>query len=340
MKKYLQLITLVFAVCLITSASRVSSQTVSDFSGIQLQPSSWWNGSDNSGGFRSGNIFFPNYYADWGGGVYSFNGFAVSNMSDTETPGLDNQYSAFTGEGYNGNENYSVVYVSDPVTYQSSFFVQLLEEANGGNLQEIVVTNSTYAALAMRDGDGVSKKFGGDTGNDPDWFMLEIIAWHNGQAGMEDKVEFYLADYRFEDNTQNYILNTWEIISLEDLGRADSLEFRLSSSDMGEWGMNTPAYFCIGQITTMDDGQGTNVASIDGLPHIEVYPNPFTSHISISSNHDKQLHLQIFDVTGRQVFSNQISGSQFIDLSFLPKGYYIAQIQHGTHSTTRKILRH
>jgi hypothetical protein len=40
------------------------------------------------------------------------------------------------------------------------------------NGQGVYVTNTTYAYNSMRDGDMFAKKFGGPTGNDPDWYKL------------------------------------------------------------------------------------------------------------------------------------------------------------------------
>jgi hypothetical protein len=38
-------------------------------------------------------------------------------------------------------------------------------------------------------------------------------------------------------------LNQWSEVDLSSLGEVKSIEFALSSSDVGTWGMNTPAYF-------------------------------------------------------------------------------------------------
>jgi hypothetical protein len=61
-------------------------------------------------------------------------------------------------------------------------------------------------------------------------------------------VEFYLADFRFENNGEDYIVDTWEYVDLSSLGVVNKLEFSLGSSDVGAWGMNTPAYFVIDTI--------------------------------------------------------------------------------------------
>ena len=62
------------------------------------------------------------------------------------------------------------------------------------------------------------------------------------------QVDFYLADYRYADSSQDYIISAWEYIDLSSLGSVDELSFSLSSSDNGSFGMNTPNYFAIDNI--------------------------------------------------------------------------------------------
>ncbi|GAF91706.1 unnamed protein product, partial [marine sediment metagenome] len=111
-------------------------------------------------------------------------------------------------------------------------------------VEGLYVTNNNYVCYAMLDGDAFSKKFGGDSGNDPDWFLLTITG-KDVDGVVTSTVDFYLADYRFADNSADYIVNTWQYVDLTSLGAVKSLEFSLSSSDVGDWGMNTPAYFAL-----------------------------------------------------------------------------------------------
>lgn len=209
-----------------------NAQNVATFENIQLEAGSWWNGSDGSGGFTSGGFNFPNEYNfDWA----SWSGFSVSNMKDSLTAGWDNQYSAITAEGVNHSENYAVVYVSDKLN------MPLQDPAQ---LKGLFITNATYPYLAMKNGDSFSKKFGGVDGTDPDFFKL-IISGIDLYGNETDSVEFYLADFTSSDSTKDYIVNTWKWVDLSPLGVVASLTFTLESSDNGDWGMNTPAYFCI-----------------------------------------------------------------------------------------------
>jgi hypothetical protein len=162
----------------------------------------------------------------------------VSNHTDTTTPGYGNQFSAITGGGADGSAFYGVSFVvgSDPGPT-----VLLPAGVEPVSMQ---ITNTTYAALSMLHGDGFAKKFGGTDGHDPDWFKLTVTGLDDGGAPA-GTVEFYLADYRFEDDGQDYIVQEWIDLDLTPLVAARALRFELTSSDVGAYGMNTPAYFAM-----------------------------------------------------------------------------------------------
>jgi hypothetical protein len=56
------------------------------------------------------------------------------------------------------------------------------------------------------------------------------------------KVEFYLADFR---NGKSLIVKDWTYVDLSSLKLVDRIKCTLTSSDNGDYGMNTPGYFCI-----------------------------------------------------------------------------------------------
>lgn len=228
---------------------------LTDFSELSLPPESFWNGSDGSGGFYSGLMFFSNdYNQDW----HFWSGWAYSNQSDTTTPGWLNQYSAFTGSAHQDSQ--SDIYA---VAYVSGVNVISFNNPSAHEVYGLYVTNTTFAALSMLHGDDYAKKFGGPSGNDPDWFLLSVWGERDGQP--TDTIEFYLADYRFEDNSFNYIVDTWEWVALSSLGKVDQLLFSLSSSDMGDWGMNTPAYFAVDMLHVVPDLPPFVVNPIDNV---------------------------------------------------------------------------
>ena len=242
MKKHL---TLCGALCGVLVTAQANQATFDD---LVLAPNSHENGATLSGSFTSGGLAFNNSYTPAFGGLWS--GFAYSNRTDVTTAGFGNQYSAFTGGGSGptgatiAGENYAVGYLDVIPT------ITLPATESPLSLR---VTNTTYAGLSMRDGDSFAKKFGGVSGNDPDFFKLTITGLGAGDTIL-GSIDFYLADFRFANNTQDYIVNTWTMVDLAPLGAATrKIQFALSSSDNGGFGMNTPAYFAIDHVQTVPE---------------------------------------------------------------------------------------
>ncbi|MDF5732833.1 MAG: DUF4465 domain-containing protein [Rhizonema sp. PD38] len=222
----------------VTSPSVLAQQVVVDFKDLNLPEESFYNGSDGANGFKSRGAFFNNSYNPTFG---SWSGWSYSNTTDKTTPGFLNQYSAYTGGGFDGSSNYGVAFTFNP----GSAYIDLPTDFSVKSAQ---ITNTTYAVLSILNGDQFAKKFGGTSGNDPDFFLLTITGLDaaNAPVGI---VDFYLADYRFVDNSQDYIVNTWQPVDLSGLKQATRLSFALTSSDVGSFGLNTPAYFALGNLT-------------------------------------------------------------------------------------------
>jgi len=210
-----------------------------------------WGGTQRVGTFQSRGVAFVNRY----NATYdSWSGFAYSNTTDTTTAGYTNQFSAYAGSGRGpGNDNYGVAFgYLDSLNPNDADQLQKLpwiELPVGYYVQSAYVTNTTYAALSMLNGDSFAKKFGGPSGNDPDWFKLSVYGTDASGTPLGNSVELYLADYRFSNNAQDYIVSEWTLLDLSPLSGARRLYFNLSSSDVGLWGMNTPGYFAIDNLT-------------------------------------------------------------------------------------------
>lgn len=190
--------------------------------------------------FSSGAASFNHHYdAAFG----SWDGFIYSNRTDNTTAGWDNQFSAFTGSGFAGSANYGLGYVSS-----FSGVLPTVSFANPTLLEGAYFSNTTYTALSIRDGDMFSKKFGGDTGNDADWLKL-VITGLDATGSSTGSLAFYLADYRFTDNTQDYIVSDWRYVDLSGLGAVAALQFTMESSDVGMFGINTPTYFALDNLS-------------------------------------------------------------------------------------------
>ncbi len=220
-----------------TGLSESDAVFVSDFEslGARLLPGEFDNNAGAAGEFNDGALRFENSF-DNSFGFDVWSGFAISRGTDGQTPGFDNQYSSITGGGAEGSSTYAVAYASAPVV--------IGRESGTAAFSTIDVTNTAYTGLSMRDGDAFAKKFGGESGDDPDFLLLTIDGL-DGDGNSIGEVEVYLADYRFDNNEMDFILDDWSTIDVSSIGSAETLSMQLSSSDNGEFGMNTPAYFAI-----------------------------------------------------------------------------------------------
>jgi hypothetical protein len=179
-------------------------------------------------------------------------GIAISQWNDTLTAGYKNQCSVYyvdpgTGYGgYGGSETFALHFGYNDPTYMGDTrtYVSFEDTSKTAVFEGFYVTNNTYAARAMKYGEG-AKKF---TYADKDWFKL-LIEGIAPDGSVTDTVEFYLADFRIYGI--GGVVEDWEYVDLSPLGAVTAIRFDLQSSDTGAAGMNTPAYFCFDDLTVV-----------------------------------------------------------------------------------------
>ena len=311
----------------ISVGSLFAQQNVGDFENLTLSSESYWDGSDMSGlhnnsvfttNFSSGDYNFSNSYdTTWGAtSGYWSSGWAYSNMTDSTTSGFTNQYSAKPGGGHPiGGANYAIGKPNSTIVF------------NNPDGLSINITNSTYAANSMRDGDAFAKKF---TNADQDYFKLHIYGYSNGS--ILDSTEFYLADFTHADSTLDYIVTDWQYVELLP-GPYDSVSFDLSSSDVGAFGMNTPAYFCIDNVGNFPLSSNTI-----NQETINIYPNPSSDFIYINSKDSDNYTISLFNILGELIIDKKINLQQ-LNLSNLPNGQYFLKIESESGIINEKILK-
>lgn len=317
--------TAIFASFFMTASAQ---QIVVNFESLPLTSAeTFYNGSDEAGFFETQGARFENVfntqYNSWGG-------FAYSNTTDITTAGFANQYSSFAGSGANASSIYAVYNPTGNILFNG---VKVIADS-------LKITNATYAALSMKDGDSFAKQFGSVNGADglpdgtegKDFFKLWIYGLDQNNLKL-DSVSFMLADFTSNNATDHYILNTWKNVPLASLGEVYGLSFAMESTDNGEWGMNTPAYF------TMDDLAYTpQTVSVNELAknEVSVYPNPFSTELNIVGGKGE---LTIADLTGKVVYSAAHSTESNLDLSFLNKGIYVLSINQNGEISTKLIKK-
>jgi len=253
---------------LMTLATTAGAEVV-DFedvgANLPIDGHDYYDGADGAGGFTSRGATFSNHFTDFGGGFTGWEGWAYSQTTDNTTPGFGNQYSAFTGGGVGGSPTYGVGFPGATGAGGIATITLGAEQTLAGGY----FTNTTYAALSMRDGDGFAKKFGGASGDDPDWLLLSVLGY-NAADQLTGSVDIYLADYRFADNSLDYILDEWLWVDLTGLGAAQTVDFIISGTDVGEFGVNTPAYFALDDLVVVPE-PATALLCASGLVGLAVW---------------------------------------------------------------------
>ncbi|MBQ9671318.1 MAG: DUF4465 domain-containing protein [Prevotella sp.] len=199
---------------------------------LELADESFWNGSDGTGSFISGGYRFENGYETSDYGPYAYGWFYSNKTATTFVNYVTDMYNSAAGKGAEDSKTYAVFNVNN----WTPKGVEVLA-ADGEEVSGFYVTNAAYSYTSMINGDDYAKKFGQD-----DWFKLTVTGY-DAAGEQTGTVDFYLADLR--DAQASYILKTWRWVDLTSLGKVKRLGFSLSSSDNGDWGMNTPAYFCL-----------------------------------------------------------------------------------------------
>lgn len=206
---------------------------------------SYFNGNSgigpNTNGWSSGGVFFGNSFntSPWGD---FWNGFAYSNVNAPTTPGFENQYAANQPTGVGGGGNYAVAYSGSQAFWNMQ---------RPSVLQSVYLTNTAYTMYSILDGDQFAKKFGGASGDDPDFFSVRFEGFDSlgGSGSSTGFVDFFLADYRFDDNSLDYVVRDWTQVDLSSLGAVQSVRLTFNSSDISVFNgvefINTPTYVAI-----------------------------------------------------------------------------------------------
>jgi hypothetical protein len=204
---------------------------------------SYDNGWDLKGGFTSNGVFFSNSYDN---NFHSWAGWGYSNVNDPTKSGpvpnpndFTHQFAAITGTAPGGSGNYGISSDSDAGGAPNSF----INLPSGTSPISLQVTNSTYTYLSMVDGDGFGKQF--STG---DFLKLKIFGYKdlNGMGSVVGEVDFFLANYT---SASSLPVDIWTLVDLSSLAGSQSLGFGFASSDVGQFGINTPEFFAMDNLT-------------------------------------------------------------------------------------------
>jgi hypothetical protein len=175
----------------------------------------------------------------WNGGI------AISRWNNTTGNETGNQCSVYysdpvTGKGgYGGSSTFAIHggYSSASSYSDGRSYITFGDPTKTCVFDYFYVNNTTYTALAMRDGNDFSTPL---SHANEGWFKL-IVEGIAPDGSVTGTVEFYLADFR--SSSSPGIVTEWTWVDLSSLGEVTALRFNMQGSDVGEYGLNTPAYF-------------------------------------------------------------------------------------------------
>lgn len=158
------------------------------------------------------------------GGTY-VTGAVVTNITDTTFKDYKDAYKSIAG-GAKGGKNYVV-------WYEDGFSGNAIKLKEAAKVAGMYVCNNVYAYNSITKGDAMA----GEPFGDEDWFMLSIGGMLDGKM-VNTQVDFYLAKGK-------NVVTDWTYVDLSQLGKVDAIFFTMTGSRTGDWGLNTPTYFCI-----------------------------------------------------------------------------------------------
>ena len=320
---------IILSISILCNLNNLNAQVVSNFENLALPISNtFWNGSETYGQntFTSGNAVFKNHITKESWGDFWRSGWAYSNVIDSTTVGSGHAYAVRAGIGANNSSNYAIG--------KDKSKIILTGESKGKTVEGFYVCNTTYAYLSMENGDQFGKKFGGENGTDPDWFKLSVKKYLNGELSVNE-VEFYLADFRFENSDEDYILKNWTWVDLSNLGDADSLLFTLSSSDNNQWGMNTPGFFALDDLKTFGTPTFSNKLVKNNF---KVFPNPFNNQFNINDI-EGNYQVVVRNISGQIIHEQNYQNNSIIYTQNWNAGVYFVSIIQNSQIQTTKIIK-
>lgn len=208
--------------------------TAGYFNGI---PDSAVPGQSGTVPWTSGSVSFANTYTYDATYLYkAWAGFAYSNVAVTGSAVFTNQYASQPGGGF-ASANYAIA-------YQSSFppFLPAITLPSPARVSGFMIGNTTYAYGSMQNGDRFSAPLATGTG----FFSTTATGFLSGTV--TDSATFFLGKPLGGDQPAE-ILAGWQWFSLEPLGVVDRIEFSFAGSSQDDYGLTTPTYFAMDNLT-------------------------------------------------------------------------------------------
>lgn len=94
----------------------------------------------------------------------------------------------------------------------------------------------------------------------------------------------------------------------------------MESSDTGEWGMNTPGYFCLDKLTVSTEPSSVEEPTVAA---VKAYYNRADGAVRIESA--EPVMAAVYNMNGALVLNQHVEGTAAIDMSACPSGVYVVR---------------
>lgn len=181
-------------------------------------------------GYANADMIFEHFYNEeygyWGG-------FAQSTMCDADPAnGLyENQYSAFNTTAASGDG--FLLYYYDSYNEPCDIVCMSQLELHSVKLN---LSTYTYASITDEDINAFARAF-----DDGDYLKVVFTPLASDGNPVGDSVECYVVDYR---DGMRFVADNWQKFPLN-LPVANRIRVTIETTDVGEWGANTPLYICM-----------------------------------------------------------------------------------------------
>lgn len=166
-----------------------------------------------------------------GNGYNYWHGFTVSKVAADTL----NQFACMAKGGMKGvGTPFVSAYFSEFESYEMSDANIMFSDQYFP--KEVYICQNAYTYSSIKNGDSYAHKF-----TDKDTLAL-VISGLNENYEEVNSLTYYLAvDGKFNEN--------WVKVELSSIDQCWGLSFRMTSTDTGQWGINTPTYFALDGLT-------------------------------------------------------------------------------------------
>jgi hypothetical protein len=226
--------------------------------GQPSQTEKYWKHTYNTGVANVKSQIFTFSHSSVNIGYKAWDGFTVSNSTDNISHNANNdwvekQWGCMAKGGYAGEGTPFIIgypaekadFDIDPTFSESRFtaWIKIDDNNNKYKASEVYICNHPWTYHTITEGSQFARKFA-----QGDFLKLKIFGVKADNTIITDPVEFYLADYR-SDNESEWKLNSeWEKVDISSLGEVKYLYFRVETTDMSYGYSNTPLQFCLDKL--------------------------------------------------------------------------------------------